>query len=135
MNLVLAASPICIGLVCLCLGVIGFRFPLRGTVKTRARVVDLVSQTIYRYHTEIQAVAIVVEFTTEQGTCRAVADRFYPEWQMTRRLGEELSIVYSRKNPSRFHVVGERGVVQQYLCLSGIGMILADMLLLWQYIE
>lgn len=127
--------PVMIGLVCIAAAF----FPVRsGKVAhpcyTEGTVVAYRSQRMYRHHSETEALAPVVRYTTPDGEITAVSRHYVPEWQYRHQSGDRVKVCYNAQQPDVFRICGDGGEWRKGVLLTvGIGTLLSYGVLWIQY--
>ncbi|MDE7094478.1 MAG: hypothetical protein K2O52_06175, partial [Oscillospiraceae bacterium] len=82
MILILKLLPILIAGICILLACLPEQHRnIKKPVITEGEIISQVTQRIYRNHSEIETIAPVVRYMTEQGEQIATSRQFFPEWQ------------------------------------------------------
>ncbi|MDE6004206.1 MAG: hypothetical protein K2G88_02335 [Oscillospiraceae bacterium] len=140
MNLILILKllPVLIAGICILLACLPKRYKnIAKPVITEAEIISQVTQKIYHNHSEIETIAPVVRYMTEQGEQVATSRQFFPEWQYYWKQGDKIKICYSKLQPSIFQICQDSKTQCKKLILLtiGIGILLAYAVLWVQYYE
>ena len=128
--------PVLIGMLCIVTALLPERYrEIRNPVITEGEVISIVTQRIYRNHSEIHALAPMVRYQTEHGEIKAASRQFVPDWQFVYKTGDKVRICYEKSQPDKFRICHDNAwQFRRTLCLTvGIGILTAYAVLQIQY--
>lgn len=136
MVLILKLLPILVAGICILLACLPKQHRnIKQPVIIEGEIISQVTQKIYRNHSEIETIAPVVRYMTEQGEQIATSRQFFPEWQYDWKQGDNIRICYSKLQPDIFQICQDSKSEWKKLILLtiGIGTLIAYAVLWVEY--